>query len=138
MVKEILTTVSGKKQVDQLAIIHALNDEIKLKIFFNGGNRLPKLTRKQYYGRLHVLIQAGLVKRVGAKRYVHTSVGHVVLHLLDMVDRTIKNIPVLEAYDNIKNKTSGDLVARLIQDKDTDIIMVLDKKRVEAGAAKNG
>ena len=124
--------MTPNKKIDQLTIINALNDDIKLKIFFNGGNRLPHLTKKQYYTRLHLLLEAGLVRRIHVKKYTHTSAGHIVLHLLDMVDRAIKNLAVLQAYDNVKNKTSSDLVTRLVQDKDTDIIMILDKKRVEA------
>jgi len=63
-------------------------------------NRLG-LTRKQYYSRMNLLINAGLVMRKSSK-YFLTSFGKVVYECHMLVGQAIENYWMLRAIDSIE------------------------------------
>jgi DNA-binding HxlR family transcriptional regulator len=60
-----------------------------------------KLTRKQYYSRMHALRQAGLIKRTNGK-YSLTSCGKVVYNAQRLIENGLNNIWKLRAIDSLE------------------------------------
>jgi predicted transcriptional regulator len=105
-----MTTPTGTKpKLERL--LQALADEHSLKMFklassgLNGGNGAPEkigLSKKQFYTRLHRLINLGLMERIG-RVYKHTTLGSIVNNLqITPLEASLTEYWRLLAIDEIK------------------------------------
>ena len=81
-----------------------------------------KLTRKQYYSRVSILISSGLVKRSNGK-YLLTSLGKVVYRVNALIDQAILDHWKLKAIDALEVKPSSGI---LNEDRNKIVDMLID------------
>lgn len=90
-------------------VLNAVSDDASLELFklvalTNGTSELLRsrmdITRKQYYSRLHNLIQCGLIKRKDRK-YFLTALGRVMYDSQITIENAIKDYWKITAMDSI-------------------------------------
>jgi hypothetical protein len=81
-----------------------------------------KLTRKQYYSRISVLIKAELVKRQNGK-YFLTSFGKIVYDFQAKVGHAVTNYLKLKAIDSFEISAAIDGVSKDEYNKIIDILI---------------
>jgi hypothetical protein len=101
-------------------ILRAISDDRSIVLFntialASGDSRILisslKLTRKQYYSRISVLIKAELVKRQNGK-YFLTSFGKMVCDFLAKIEHAVTNYWKLKAIDSFDISAAIDGVAK--------------------------
>lgn len=120
------------ESVSESELFKCLADEKSLRMFRTIYDELPftisslNLTRKQYYSRLNMIINAKLVDKSNG-RYRATSLGKVVHKFLDFLGTALaKDYWRFTAIDSLTNSNSplpaeehSKIVSSLIKNKDT-------------------
>lgn len=124
-ISDVLNSISDDKTLDifnTIAVVNKKNDTYSMKQQF-------KLTRKQYYSRMHKLSVAGLIKRTNGK-YFLTTFGKIIHEHYLGIQNAVNAYSKLRAIDEIlKNDNDNkvdfsteqrlEIIERLI--KDTEI-----------------
>lgn len=127
-----------------ISVLRSLSDDKSLELFktiasgpvsdgdraITGGGLIDtqlllskvKLTRKQYYSRISMLISSGLVKRSNGK-YLLTSLGKVVRSVNALIDLAIQNHWKLKAIDALESKSRSEMFD---EDREKIISMLID------------
>ena len=101
---DILDAISDKRASDIFRSIALANSNSNSDILITQ----LKLTRKQYYSRIHSLTNSGLITRQKGKYYL-TSFGKIVSFYQSSIARGLDNFWKLKALDSISNESSNDL-----------------------------
>lgn len=121
-------------------ILEILSDENRLRLFLNNG-QVTNLSRKKYFDGLHQLKEAGLLRRVGIRKYEPTAIGLVMRKVLDLMDRAVKLEHKLNAYDECliqyKNIPADHWAEKLFDNAgDEEILsLLIMEQRVKAGVS---
>jgi predicted transcriptional regulator len=118
----ILNAISNRKSFDifkTIASAHSNSDTLITHL---------KLTRKQYYSRMSLLINAGLVKKEKG-RYLLTALGRVIynahLNLQATFDRALENYWKLKAIDSMQSSEERDnVISVLIDDQEIKHVLL--------------
>lgn len=121
-ISDVLNSISDDKTLDifnTIAVVNKKNDTYSMKQQF-------KLTRKQYYSRMHKLSVAGLIKRTNGK-YFLTTFGKIIHEHYVKIQNAVNAYSKIRALDEIlkhdnDNKVDFsteqrlEIIERLIQD----------------------
>lgn len=118
-------------------ILRAISDDKSLVLFntialASGGSDILisslKLTRKQHYSRISVLIKAELVKRQKGK-YFLTSFGKMVYDFLAKIELAVTNYWKLKAIDSFEISAAIDGVSK--NEYDRIINTLIDNQEIK-------
>jgi hypothetical protein len=139
--------ISGMEQLDICHVLRAISDDKALAIFNTIAlsadsaaiaiSRL-KLTRKQYYSRMSIMVDANLITRRNG-RYFLTSFGKIVYEAQMLIGRAQQNYWKLKAVDTIESSSNNTLsleerdrlISSLIVDNELKEILLGVNKRKE-------
>jgi hypothetical protein len=95
----VLNTLSAIADTKSLALLNT----IAISPYIDSNILMSKLrlTRKQYYSRMSVLLKSGLIRRKNGKHFL-SSYGKVVYSSCTLIENTIKDYWGLKALDSIK------------------------------------
>jgi len=119
-ITDVLNSISDEKTLDILNTIAV----VKRKDDIYSMKEQIKLTKKQYYSRMHKLSVAGLIKRTNGK-YFLTTLGKIIHEHCVGIQNAVNAYSKLRALDEIlKNDNKVDfstkqrfeIIERLIQD----------------------
>ena len=131
MVSDILTAISDDKSLllfNTVALSSGNTDGLITKL---------RLTRRQYYSRMSVLTNAGLISRNNGK-YLLTSFGKVVYEAQLLIGKAKQNYWKLRAIDSVMSSARGmsseercKIIEKLIAEDDLkEILLGRDKNNL--------
>jgi len=119
-ITDVLNSISDEKTLDILNTIAV----VKRKDDIYSMKEQIKLTKKQYYSRMHKLSVAGLIKRTNGK-YFLTTLGKIIHEHCVGIQNAVNAYSKLRALDEIlkndkevdfSNEQRLEIIERLIQD----------------------
>jgi hypothetical protein len=122
-------------------VLMAISDEIAANIFkliansnryCNGSILLSKMkiTRKQYYSRMHSLTKAGLIRRKNGIYYL-TSFGKVIYNYQLEIETAVSYHWKLEALDSILLSQSSDKAKIPLEEKVNLVDKLIDNHKIK-------
>ena len=130
----ILSALSDDKSLDLFKIIASASARDTIYSTDNGElintQQLlakVKLTRKQYYSRISILISSGLIKRSNGK-YLLTSLGKVAYCAKALIDQAINDHWKLKVIDAIESKSSPGILA---EEREKIVDMLIDNNELK-------
>jgi hypothetical protein len=127
--------------ISKITILNAISDSRAFDIFrciasahSNSDILIThlKLTRKQYYSRMSLLIKAGLVKKVKG-RYLLTALGRVVyiarLDLEARFESALNNYWKLKAIDSLESSEErSNIISAIIDDQEIKDVLLNEER----------
>jgi hypothetical protein len=113
---EVLDALFDKNALELFTAIARTNDTSELYI------SKMNLSRKQFYGRMLKLRDAGLVIRLGGSRYALSSFGRLIDHIIKMIMEAKEQQWKLEAIDKVSGNTKQNLIRHLLDEKTKQIL----------------
>lgn len=124
-------------------VLKAISDEISLELFRIVTLTKPntevlisktKLTRKQYYSRMSILMKAGLIKRINGK-YALTAFGKLIYYkALTIMENAIssywelKAIDSLEMSNDVPAEERKNIINNLVDNEQIKVILLSDNE----------
>jgi hypothetical protein len=124
-------------------VLKAISDEISLELFRIVTLTKPntevlisktKLTRKQYYSRMSILMKAGLIKRINGK-YTLTAFGKLIYYkALTIMENAIssywelKAIDSLEMSNDVPAEERKNIINNLVDNEQIKVILLSDNE----------
>jgi predicted transcriptional regulator len=139
--------IRDNTMVSKLSLFFAISDKKASNIFKSIASADSntdilisqlKLTRKQYYSRMSLLLQAGLVKRQKG-RYLLTAFGKVIysaqMNLEAKIENALDNYWKLKAIDSLEmpsREETGKVISALIENEEIKSILMKEESRLSA------
>ena len=137
--------IKDNTMVSKLSLLFAISDKKASNIFKSIASADSntdilisqlKLTRKQYYSRMSLLLQAGLVKRQKG-RYLLTAFGKVIysaqMNLEAKIENALDNYWKLKAIDSLEmpsREETGKVICALIENEEIKSVLMKEESHL--------